>query len=232
MISFAVLAIAKATLACAAALLLSRLCRRTRASIRHLLFALAFAALVAIPGAGLVLPTVAVTVPAAATAPANRTVEMAEVLLSIAAAHPPGFGSASVSRETAPTRPVAIAQVVAAVWLIIFALFLLPVVVGLWQLRRLRNRAVPWANGPNAAIAAYRTIQVGSAPRVEGFLVKSTASPPVRAVTPQGLLPSDGVDVLRIGPANRTSGSSPGPWLAMSKLVSVNLLRAAPQRTG
>jgi hypothetical protein len=26
-----------------------------------------------------------------------------------------------------------------------------------------RNRAVLWANGPNAAIAAYRTIQVGSA---------------------------------------------------------------------
>ena len=68
MTSFAVLAIVKATLVCGAALFLSRLCRRARASIRHLLFALAFTALVVIPVAGTVLPTVAVTVPATATA--------------------------------------------------------------------------------------------------------------------------------------------------------------------
>ncbi len=62
MMSFAVLTIVKATLVCGLAFVLSHVCRRTRASIRHLLFALAFAALVAIPGAGPVVPTVAVTV--------------------------------------------------------------------------------------------------------------------------------------------------------------------------
>ena len=48
MMSFAVLAIVKATLVCGVAFFLSRVCRRTRASIRHVLFALAFAALVGI----------------------------------------------------------------------------------------------------------------------------------------------------------------------------------------
>ena len=52
MMSFAVVAILKATLVCGAAFCLSRACRRARASIRHLLFALAFAALIAIPAAG------------------------------------------------------------------------------------------------------------------------------------------------------------------------------------
>ena len=86
MMSFAVLAIVKATLVCGVAFFLSRLCRRTRASIRHLLFALAFTALVAIPVAGTVLPTVAVTVPATATAPAPRTQDITSVVLSSAGA--------------------------------------------------------------------------------------------------------------------------------------------------
>ena len=76
MMSFAVLAIVKATLVCGAAFFLSRLCRRTRASIRHLLFALAFTALIAIPIAGPVLPTVTVAVPVTAMAPATRNTRL------------------------------------------------------------------------------------------------------------------------------------------------------------
>ena len=86
MMSFAVLVIVKATLVCGVAFFLSRVCRRTRASIRHLLFALAFAALVAIPGAGTVLPTVSVTVPATAVAPASRTQDAAPAVVSSAGA--------------------------------------------------------------------------------------------------------------------------------------------------
>ena len=147
MMSFAVLAIVKATLVCGVAFFLSRLCRRTRASIRHLLFALAFTALVAIPGAGPVLPAVAVTVPAAATAPAPRPQDVASAVLSSAGADPSASSTPSVSREAAAARSVTIAQVVTAVWLIGVALFLIPVVVGFWQMRRLRARASPWTDG-------------------------------------------------------------------------------------
>ncbi len=149
MMSFAVLAIVKATLVCGVALSLSRLCRRTRASIRHLLLALAFAALVAIPSAGPVLPTVALTVPAAATAPARGTQEMTAVL-SGAGANPSG-SSALLSLESLETgrlkEDMTIAQVGIAMWLIGVALFLVPVVVGFWQMRRLRESASAWIEG-------------------------------------------------------------------------------------
>ena len=49
MMSFAVLTLLKATVVFGAAFFLARLCRRTRASVRHMVFALAFVALVAIP---------------------------------------------------------------------------------------------------------------------------------------------------------------------------------------
>jgi uncharacterized protein (TIGR03435 family) len=147
MMSFAVLAIVKATLVCGVAFFLSRLCRRTRASIRHLLFALAFIALVVIPGAGPVFPTVSVTVPATAAAPAPRTQDMASAVLSSALADPSGFSTPSVSRDTALMRSLAIAQVVTNAWLLGVALFLIPVVVGLWQVRRLRQVASPWIDG-------------------------------------------------------------------------------------
>ena len=145
MMSFAVLAIVKGTLVCGVAFFLSRLCRRTRASIRHLLFALAFTALVAIPGAGPVLPTVAVTVPA--TVPAPRTQDMASAVLSSAGTEPSGASTPSVSRDTAAARSVTIAQVITATWLMGVALFLMPVVVGFWQVRRLRASALPWTDG-------------------------------------------------------------------------------------
>ena len=88
MMFFAALAILKATLVCGVAFFLARVCRRARASIRHLLFALAFAALVAIPGAGMVLPPVVVTVPATAIAPLPRTQDIPSAALSSAGAAP------------------------------------------------------------------------------------------------------------------------------------------------
>jgi hypothetical protein len=67
MISFAVLTVVKTTVVCGVALLLSRLCRRTRASIRHVMFVLTFAALIAVPSIATVISTIAVTVPVLAT---------------------------------------------------------------------------------------------------------------------------------------------------------------------
>ncbi|HLG56979.1 MAG TPA: M56 family metallopeptidase [Vicinamibacterales bacterium] len=158
MMSFAVVVIVKATLVVGVAFFLSRLCRRTRASIRHLLFALAFTALIAIPGAGTVLPPVAVTVPAAghlrasrfgaqATAPAHRTQDRVSAVPSSAGADAAASGPSSVSRGTARAWSVTIAQVVTATWLIGVALFLMPVLVGFWQVRRLRESALPWTDG-------------------------------------------------------------------------------------
>ncbi len=134
----------KATLVCGVAFLLSRLCRRTRASIRHLLFALAFAALVAIPVAGTLLPPVAFRLPAAAAAPAPphtrcrpRPRCRAQVQTLPHPALPGPLGTALRQR-----RPRDVAQVVTATWLTGVALFLIPVVIGFWQVRRLRQSAL------------------------------------------------------------------------------------------
>ena len=160
MTSFAVLAIVKATLICGVVFFLSRVCRHARASIRHLLFALAFSALVAIPGAGLVLPAVAVTVPAAPTAQASRSQDMASAAPSSTAASPSGASTAPLSRETAPIRSMTIVQVVTAIWLAGVALFLMPVVVGLWQLRRLHKSASPWTDGQLLVQTVARSLGV------------------------------------------------------------------------
>ena len=157
MTSFAVLAIVKATLVCGVAFFLSRVCRHARASIRHLLFALAFSALVAIPGAGLVLPAVAVTVPATPTAQASRPQDVASAAPSTAAAGRSGASTAPLSRETAPVPSMTIVQVVTAIWLAGVALFLMPVVVGLWQLRRMHKSASAWTDGQVLVQTVART---------------------------------------------------------------------------
>ena len=160
MTSFAVLAIVKATLVSGVALLLSRLCRRARASIRHLLFALAFTALVAIPTAGLMLPALEVTVPAMGTATALRTHDMASAVPSSGAADSSGTNTPSLSRFTVPTGSATIAQVVTAVWLSGVVLFLMPVVVGLWQLRRMHKSASAWTDGQVLGQMLARTMGV------------------------------------------------------------------------
>jgi bla regulator protein blaR1 len=143
MMSFAVVTIVKATLVCGAAFFLSRLCGRARASIRHLLFALAFAALVAVPAVGPVVPAVAVAMPPVATS--SAVVVSGFSRTSVTA--PSSSSALSIPREMAPARSVTIAQVVTSIWLAGVALFLAPVVAGLWQVRRLRQSALTWTEG-------------------------------------------------------------------------------------
>lgn len=147
MMSFAVLTVVKATLVCGAAFVLARLWRRSRASVRHLVFALAFTALVAIPVAHLVLPTRAVAVPV-------REMQRASGTQDVTSAMPSGAGRSyvrpdtpSASRDSAPTMRVSVAQLIITTWLAGVVLFLIPVVAGLWQVRRLRQRASPWTEG-------------------------------------------------------------------------------------
>jgi len=147
MMSFAVVVILKATFVCGAAFLLARLCRRARASIRHLLFALAFAALIAIPAAGSLVPAVTVMLPAAAVFPEGAG---AKADLAVQSGVNPGparhIAPAIAEPSEAEWRP-AVPQALAVLWLIGVAVFLLPVLAGFWQAHRLRRTAVAWAGG-------------------------------------------------------------------------------------
>jgi uncharacterized protein (TIGR03435 family) len=185
MMSFAVVTIVKATLVCGAAFFVSRLCRRSRASIRHVLFALAFAALVVIPGASPVVPTVTVTVPAPATG--QRTPDMASALGSATDAGPSGPAAPSIVRDTAAAS-VTLAQVVTAIWLAGVALFLMPVVAGLWQVRRLRHSALTWTEG--RAVVQTLASSLGVQRRIDAVLHDNVTGPMTCGVfRPSILLP-------------------------------------------
>lgn len=147
MMSFAVLAILKATLACGAALLLARACRRARASIRHLLFALAFTALIVIPAAGPIVPAVTVMLPAAAASSAAVGSEAPVPVQPSADPRLAGERAPAIAGTAAADGSLTIPQVLVVLWLIGVAVFLLPVVAGFWQVRRLRRTAIPWTGG-------------------------------------------------------------------------------------
>jgi uncharacterized protein (TIGR03435 family) len=147
MMSFAVVVIVKATLVCGAAFLLARACRRARASIRHLLFALAFAALIAIPVAGAIVPAIPVMLPAAAVAPADARPEVAVPMAPGANPRLSGNDVPAIAKTPVSGSPLTIPQALAVLWLIGVAVFLVPVMAGLWQVSRLRRTAIPWAGG-------------------------------------------------------------------------------------
>ncbi|HKE83327.1 MAG TPA: M56 family metallopeptidase, partial [Vicinamibacterales bacterium] len=131
-----------------------------RAAVRHLVFALAFTALVAIPVAHLVLPTVAVAVPVSEMPQSSGTQDVTPAM-------PPSAGrnfvrpdTSSASRDSAPTMRVSAAQLITATWLAGVVLFLMPVIAGLWQVRRLRQRASPWTKGEAIAQTLAATLGV------------------------------------------------------------------------
>jgi hypothetical protein len=146
MMSFAVIVIVKATLVCGAAFLLAHVCRRSRASVRHLLFALAFAALIAIPMTGAIVPALTVMLPAPAPSPvASRS----EVQVSMPSSVPDGTAASNGPAivKTSSAWPLTIPQSLAVLWLMGVVVFLTPVVAGVWQVSRLRRTATPWPGG-------------------------------------------------------------------------------------
>lgn len=174
MTSFVVLVILKATLVSAVAFILSHLCRRARASVRHLLFALAFVALVAIPGAGPVLPAVAVTIPEAPIALGPPAGDMPAADSRADADHF-GPGAWAAARAVTPVIPVTIEQVVMAVWAMGVLFFLMPVLVGSWQVRRLRQRALPWPEGQ--ALVHTMASALGVRRRIDTLLHDAVTGP-------------------------------------------------------
>jgi beta-lactamase regulating signal transducer with metallopeptidase domain len=143
MTSLAIAVLVKATLVCGTALLLTRVLTRSRASIRHLLHALAFASLVVIPVAATVLPLVVVTVRVPERREAPRMTAIAVANSSIEA-DPQVVAPAQTEP---PPAPLTMTGLIATVWVAGAAIFLVPVVAGLWQVRRLHRGALPWAAG-------------------------------------------------------------------------------------
>ena len=130
--------LAKATAVAALGLIATRLAARTRASIRHLVLALTFGSLIALPAFMLAAPGVTVDVPVA------RTVAIAP-LLSDVEPHTaaPVARSASSTAAAPATRQVNWPLVIRAAWLAGVVLFSIPLLVLAWRLRHVHRTGIP-----------------------------------------------------------------------------------------
>lgn len=191
MMSFAVVVVLKATVVTGIVFLLVRLCRRSRASVRHLLFALAFAALVAIPIAGSIV-AVPVTLPAAVS-PADASDEAAVPVSLTVNPRPSGDDMPAITETSASAWSLTGPQILAAFWLIGVAVFLVPVLAGVWQARRLRRTAIPWASGQE--LVQSLALARGVRRRIDLVLHEAVAGPLTCGVLkPSIVLPVAGRD--------------------------------------
>src|SRR5579872_1536730 len=132
----AALLIAKATVAAAIGLIAVRLARASRAALRHALLASTFGVLLLLPAAAVIAPPLRIAMPAAAPA-----LSAPAVAATIALA--PAAGPTTAAIFPASYSP----PIWLAAWIAAAALFLLPVLAGLYQVRILRRSARPWPHG-------------------------------------------------------------------------------------
>lgn len=140
--SFSLSIVAKATVVLMAGLLVHRLTPKFSAAARHLSLLSVFGALLVLPAASIVLPRVQVVMPKGVDsrphAVATRESDWEQ------AVSPSTSVTASVG---AIGEPWSWAHGLPVVWLTGAAIFLTPVAVGWWQLRRIRKSGRPWPQG-------------------------------------------------------------------------------------
>ena len=177
----------KATLAVTAGLLTARVARRGRASTRHVILAATFAALLALPLAAILAPSVGFAVPISAPA---QTIAAPSPMSQPATwrVTPAAIGSrssAAVGRWWLPTVPI-----VRTAWLGGTMLLVLWLVSAVWQFNRLRRRGLPWAAAHR--IVTDATASAGIRRPVEVRLHEELTAPVTCGWSrPTVLLPSD-----------------------------------------
>ena len=177
--------VVKATLVLVVALTGIWLASRNRAALRHAFLAAAFVALLALPLAALIAPVVSIAVP-----------EDMQVQVTAAALHelPDGLAANSLAR---PGKVVTTARpdsspfdLFLVCWLVGSAIFLLPMAMGMWQVRRLRRSGVVWQRGQSLVGALAR--EMGIDRRVKVVLHEGVAGPMTCGIFRPGIvLPPD-----------------------------------------
>jgi beta-lactamase regulating signal transducer with metallopeptidase domain len=141
--------ILKSTLALAAGVVAARLARTSAASVRHAILAAAFAASLLVPIATVLLPTVAIALPVAA----SRRVEPPPP----AVATPRMDRPLTTTTETESPMTISDTALASALWAAGAIVFSLSFAAGVWELRRIRRTALPWLDArPTIAALADR----------------------------------------------------------------------------
>jgi uncharacterized protein (TIGR03435 family) len=171
--SLAATIVAKATVATALALIGARLARRSRAAVRHAMLAAAFGVLLALPVASIVAPPVRVAAPILAldrTAPPPLAGDI-DALAPVAPADAGDRIAPAIPRALRLSTPV----LLLTGWFAGAALALLPVAMGLWQVRLLRRSGLPWRHGQ--AVVERLALDAGIPRRVEVLLHEAASGP-------------------------------------------------------
>jgi len=161
--------LAKVTVTTALGLIGVRLARGCRAAVRHALLAGAFAVLLALPVASVVAPPVRIAVPARTVS--RSSAGAIDAISVIAPDAGPGVPPANSRSWTLSTSALLLAG-----WIAGAMLFLLPMAIGLWQVRALRRSGLAWPHGQSVAdglaldAGIYRA--AGILRRVEVLLVE------------------------------------------------------------
>lgn len=136
--------VGQATVTLMMTLLAVRLARRSRAAVRHLWLTAGIVALLVLPFAPPLVPSVRVEIAPAPAGPLEHVVVSPFVVGEAA----DGVDSSETSASLpAPRWRPALTETMAMVWVAGVVVFVLPLVVGLLQLRRLRRSAHPWPEG-------------------------------------------------------------------------------------
>lgn len=172
--SFFVSMLAGVTLATGLPLVASRLARRSRAALRHVLLAASFAMSAMLPIASLVVPSIPVAVPVTATS--GAVAPAVELIRDVVSPEAPAI--ATTSRAPASSRAFALPAVstlLLAGWIAGSVIFLLPVIIGLWQIRALRRSGLPWSRGE--AVVARLASELAVRQHVDVLLHEAVAGP-------------------------------------------------------
>lgn len=177
----------KVTVVLAVALAGTRLARKSRASVRHVVLSASFAILLALPLAAAIAPAINVPLPISTTGLPAPVVDVFSESPRIVTDVDAGAGDVAVTKASSP---ISWSSIALTAWLCGVALFLLPVGIGLRQMRSLRRDGLPWLAGQRVVDDLAATM--GIRHRVDVLLHESISGPMtcgvVRSVI---LLPSD-----------------------------------------
>lgn len=171
--SLAGLILIKVTVVAALGLAAAWLARRSRAAVRHALLTVMFGAMLVLPIASFVTPPVHVAVPVAVAGRAALppVFDAMEVIPSVATA----ADAAGMKPATPQAFRFSPSVLLLGGWIIGTAGFLLPVLIGLWEIRSLRRSGLPWLDGQS--IAETLELDAGIHGRVEVLLHEAVPGP-------------------------------------------------------
>jgi uncharacterized protein (TIGR03435 family) len=180
--------VVKVTIAAALGLLATWLARGNRAAVRHALLAATFGVMILVPAATLLMPPLHVGLPVTVERPA-ALLPFGLVSDSQSSGRTVGAGTRTASAAPQASK-LTLSNVLVVTWGAGAALFLLPVVAGLWQIRRLRRSGLPWRRGQ--LLAEALAIEIGVDRRIEVLLQETLPGPMTCGVVrPAIILPQD-----------------------------------------